>query len=190
MTSMLQPQSGSGERGSAQRRNAPMRGAAANAVNLRPARRSDAQEIETLINRFAADGLMLPRAAESIALTLDDFVVAVDGRGRVLGCGALREYSPSLAEVASLAVAREAQGAGIGSAVLRELEALARLRGVIQLFALTLTPGLFEALGYRVVDRSRYPEKIRRDCTACARRNECREICVARWLSANGSMAG
>jgi N-acetylglutamate synthase-like GNAT family acetyltransferase len=189
MNSMLQQQSATGERRSAQQQDSRPRHAAALIVTLRPARRMDAHAIEALIDRFAAEGLMLPRATESIVMTLDDFVVAVDGRGRVLGCGALREYSPSLAEIASLAVAREAQGAGIGSAVIRELEALAGLRGVTQLFALTLVPALFEALGYGVVDRARYPEKIRRDCTACARRRECREICVARWLPPNRSTA-
>jgi amino-acid N-acetyltransferase len=180
MTSMLREQSADGERSSAR---APDR--AADAAILRPARRADVREIAALINRFAAEGSMLPRAAESIALSIDDFVVAVDRRGRIIGCGALREYSPSLAEIASLAVAREAQGHGIGTAVIRELETLARLRGVIQLFALTLVPTLFEVLGYRVVDRACYPEKIRRHCITCARRSECREICVDRSLLAD-----
>jgi amino-acid N-acetyltransferase len=190
MTSRLQQQLARAERAPAQHQDTRERHPSAGIVTLRLARRGDAHAIEALINRFAAEGKMLPRSPESIALTLEDFVVAVDGRGRVLGCGALREYSPSLAEIASLAVAREAQGGGIGSAVIRELEALARLRGVIQLFALTLTPGLFEALGYRVVDRSGYPEKIRRDCAACARRSDCREICVARWLPGDERAAG
>jgi amino-acid N-acetyltransferase len=138
--------------------------------------------IAALVARFAAEGVMLPRSAKSIALALGDFIVAADARGRVLGCGALREYSPSLAEIASLAVAREAHGGGIGAAVVRALEGLARLRGTRELFALTLVPAFFEGLGYVVVDRAQYPEKTRRDCLACARRGACREICVRRCL--------
>ena len=158
------------------------------AVSLRTAHPADVARIEALINEFAAEGLMLPRTGESIALSLDDFVVAVDARGRVLACGALKEYSPSLAEVASLAVAREAHGRGLGRAVLSRVEALARTRGIRELFALTLTRRLFESMGYAVVDRAHYPEKMRRDCLGCPRRFGCAEVCVRRVLDANAAL--
>jgi amino-acid N-acetyltransferase len=149
---------------------------------IRKAVPADVGQIAMLINGFAEDRVMLPRTPESIALTIDDFVVAVGARGRVLACGALKEYSPSLAEVASVAVAREAHGRGLGRAVVTELEALARVRGVPELFALTLTPRFFEASGYEVTDRRRYPEKIRRDCLSCSRRSACAEVCVSRLV--------
>lgn len=160
-----------------------------NAIELRAARAGDVPGIATLIAGYAADAIMLPRTPESIALALDDFVVAVDRRGHVLACGALKEYSPSLAEVASLAVSRAAHGRGLGRAVVERLEALARLRGIGELFALTLTPRFFEAVGYEVVERTRYPEKIRRDCLACARRFACNEICYARNLMAEAEVS-
>lgn len=153
------------------------------AVTLRPARPGDVAEIAALVNAYAAEQVMLPRSTESIALALDDFVVAVDGRGRLLACGALKMYSPSLAEVASLAVVRDAHGRGLGRAVLAEVEALARARGVSELFALTLTPRFFEAAGYAAADRAQYPEKVRRDCSSCARRFGCGEVCVRRVLA-------
>jgi N-acetylglutamate synthase-like GNAT family acetyltransferase len=102
----------------------------------------------------------------------------------VLACGALKESSPSLAEVASVAVAHDAQGHGLGRQIVRAVEGLAAVRGTEELFALTLTPEFFEALEYGVVDRARYPEKIRRDCLACARRFACAEVCVSRMLRA------
>jgi N-acetylglutamate synthase-like GNAT family acetyltransferase len=109
----------------------------------------------------------------------------VDVRGRVRACGALKEYSPSLAELASLAVARDAHGSGIGRRIVAELEALARMRGIEELFALTMTAGFFESAGFVITERARYPEKIRRDCTSCARRFGCAEVCVARVLRAS-----
>lgn len=154
-------------------------------ILLRRARACDIPAIAALVNRFAAENRMLPRTVESIALTLEDFVVATDERGTVLACGALKEYSPSLAEVASVAVAPEAHGRGLGTAVLRQVETLARRRGVDELFALTLTPHFFESAGYEVVEKTRYPEKIRRDCVGCARRVGCIEICVRRNLAAD-----
>jgi N-acetylglutamate synthase-like GNAT family acetyltransferase len=131
---------------------------------------------------------MLPRTPESVLLALDDFVVAVDAWDRVVACGALKEYSPSLAEVSSLAVASEAHGRGLGRRIVAHLERLARVRGIGELFALTLTPEFFGAVGYEAVDRARYPEKIRRDCVGCARRSACREVCVARALTADAEV--
>jgi amino-acid N-acetyltransferase len=145
----------------------------------------DIDEIVSLVNGYASDSVMLPITSERVALALADFIVAADARGRVRACGALKEYSPSLAEVASLAVARDAHGSGLGRRVVAELEALARMRGIDELFALTLTSGFFESVGYVVTERARYPEKIRRDCTSCPRRFGCNEVCVARMLRAD-----
>ncbi|MEP7087790.1 MAG: GNAT family N-acetyltransferase [Gemmatimonadota bacterium] len=154
-------------------------------ISLRMAQPGDVDAIVGLVNGYASDSVMLPITNERVALALDDFVVAVDGRDRVRACGALKEYSPSLAEVASLAVARDAHGGGLGRRVVAELEGLARMRGIDELFALTLTAGFFESVGYAVSERARYPEKIRRDCVSCARRFGCNEICVARLLRAD-----
>lgn len=156
---------------------------ALSAILHRAARRSNVADIAALIEGFAADRLMLPKPPEAIALTIDDFVVATDGHGRVVGCAAVREYSPSLAEVASVAVARDAHARGIGSTLVARVERLARSRGTVELFALTTTPQFFERLGYRVVDRSLFPEKIGRDCRGCPRRDACNEVCVYRSLA-------
>lgn len=153
-------------------------------INIRAARRSDADAIVQLVNGYAAEGIMLPRTFESVADAIDDFVVAVDGRGRLLGCGALKEYSPSLAEVSSLAIERAAHGTGLGMKIVREVEQLALKRGIFELFALTLTPAFFESAGYALADRATYPEKIRRDCLRCPRRIRCDEVCVSRSLAA------
>ena len=149
-------------------------------VRIRSARMSDVQAIADLNNEYAAEQTMLRRTPETIALAIDDYVVAVDARGALLACGALRSYSPSLAEVSAIAVRRDAHGRGLGRAIVAAVEELARMREVDELFALTLTPGFFEAIGYEVAERAIYPEKIRRDCLGCARRTACREICVRR----------
>ena len=151
--------------------------------SIRPARLSDAEDIAHLNNHFAGSGLMLRRTPEQVMLGIDDYLVAVDLRGTVLACGALKGYAPSLAEVAAIAVAPEAHGLGLGKAIVRAVEELALKRGTTELFALTLQPGFFEAIGYQRVERARYPEKIRRDCIGCARRFACDELCYARSLA-------
>lgn len=153
-------------------------------IAIRRARPTDAEAISVLNNTFADQKLMLRRTPEMIALAIDDYVVAADERGRIFACGALKEYSPSVAEVAAIAVSNEAQGLGLGRAIVRAVEELAVKRGIQDVFALTLQPEFFAAIGYVRVDRARYPEKIRRDCLSCARRFACNEICFARNLRA------
>ncbi len=149
---------------------------------VRRARPQDAAAISRLNNTFANEGQMLKRTPEMIALAIDDYLVVQNSAGELLACGALKEYSPSVAEIAAIAVSREAHGQGLGKAIVRAVEELARKRGIYDVFALTLQPEFFAAIGYQRVDRARYPEKIRRDCLSCARRFACNEICFARNL--------
>lgn len=151
-------------------------------VVIRRARSSDADEIARLIAVFAAEALMLRRTPEMVELAIDDYVVAVDPTGKIVACGALKEYSPSVAEIAAIAVSREAHGGGVGRAIVGAVETLAMKRGIHDVFALTLQPAFFAAIGYQRVDRARYPEKIRRDCLSCSRRFACNEICFAKKL--------
>ena len=151
-------------------------------VHIRPARPEDVDAIVRLNNQFADEMLMLRRTRDMVALAIDDFVVALDDASGLLGCGALKEYSPSVAEVAAIAVAREAHGTGLGRRVVEAVEQLALKRDVHDVFALTLQPKFFAACGYAQVDRARYPEKIRRDCLGCARRFACDEYCFAKNL--------
>lgn len=152
---------------------------------VRRARPGDAPAISRLNNTFANEGQMLVRSPEVIALAIDDYVVVQGARGELLACGALKEYSPSVAEVAAIAVSRDAHGQGLGRTIVGAVEALARKRGIFDVFALTLQPEFFAAVGYQRVDRARYPEKIRRDCLGCARRFACNEICFAKNLLAD-----
>jgi len=152
---------------------------------VRRARRQDAAAISRLNNSFADKGQMLRRSPEMIFLAIDDYVVVQNGSGELLACGALKEYSPSVAEVAAIAVSPEAHGKGLGRAIVTAVEELARKRGIYDVFALTLQPEFFAAIGYLRVDRARYPEKIRRDCLGCVRRFACNEICFAKSLTAH-----
>lgn len=129
---------------------------------VRAAMPADAGDIALLVGTFAEEGLLLPRTTEEIEAAIDDFVVVVDRHERVCGCAALHSYSPSLAEVASVAVAREAHGAGLGGLVVRAVEAVARRRGHREVFAVTLADGFFDSLGYDTADLTWYPEKLAR----------------------------
>ena len=129
---------------------------------VRAALESDIDQIAELVSEFAAEGLMLPRTSEQVARDIDQYVVVADHSGHVLACAALTEYSPSLAEVSSVAVARSQHGTGLGTLVVQGIEQMASVRDYTEVFALSLTDGFFLALGYVRCDVARYPEKLAR----------------------------
>lgn len=129
---------------------------------VRRAVRGDAGSILELVSQYAAQGLMLPRTLEQVATRIDNYVVVTGAAGRVVACGALEEYSPSLAEVSSVAVAPAYHGQGLGSQVVLGVERLARARNIEELFALSLTDNFFLSLSYKATTISRYPEKLAR----------------------------
>jgi amino-acid N-acetyltransferase len=129
---------------------------------IRRASASDVGQICELVAQFSARGLMLPRSVEQIAAKVDSYVVAADQAGRVIACAALEEYSPSLAEVSSVAVSPSHHGEGLGTQVVLGVERLARARDIEELFALSLSDGFFVGLSYAPTSISRYPEKLAR----------------------------
>jgi len=131
-------------------------------TTVRRASRADAGPILELVEPYAAQGLMLPRTLQQIATRIDNYVVATDASGHVVACAALEEYSPSLAEISSVAVAPSHHGQGLGSQVVLGVERLARARDIEELFALSLTDKFFLSLSYELTTISRYPEKLAR----------------------------
>jgi amino-acid N-acetyltransferase len=136
--------------------------ASASQTTVRRAARPDAAQILELVTEYAGQGLMLPRTFDEIAARIDSYVVATDDAGRVIACAALEEYSPSLAEVSSVAVASSHHGQGVGSQVVLGVERLARARDIEELFAMSLTDRFFLSLSYQPTTISRYPEKLAR----------------------------
>lgn len=128
---------------------------------VRPAHQGDIDAIHELVSAYAAEGLMLPRTREQVAMNIDNYVVAAKA-GRVVACAALEEYSPSLAEVSSVAVARSEHGKGLGTDVVLGIERLARARNIGEIFAMSLSDRFFLSLDYGATSISRYPEKLAR----------------------------
>ncbi|MFN8572238.1 MAG: GNAT family N-acetyltransferase [Gemmatimonadaceae bacterium] len=128
---------------------------------VRAAAGSDVADIHALLSSYSG-GELLPRSLDDVALHIDDFVVVVDHHGRVVACASLQEYSPSVGEVAAVAVSPTSQGHGLGTLAVRGVEAVARRRGIDELFAVSRAAGFFESLGYRRAALTRYPEKLAR----------------------------
>ena len=157
-------------------------------IDVRPARLADMRQVEPLINRFARQNLMLPKTPEQLNRNFREFVVAVDAEKGVVGCGALRVYNESLAEITSLAVDESAHGQGIGRQLVERLLDEARDLGLRTVFALTLQELFFHRLGFRTVSKELFPLKVWADCRMCPKLHACDEIAVA--LEVESSVAG
>ncbi len=151
---------------------------------LRPARLSDLDALETFIAAYTADGTLLPRTRENLVKHLREFRVAV-ADGQLIGCGALQIWDESLAEIRSVVVAPGWRGQGVGRHIVQALLTDARRLQLHRLGLLTRRPDFFGALGFTVVDKAVFPQKVWNDCRHCPRQDACDEIAMERVLAAH-----
>jgi amino-acid N-acetyltransferase len=137
-------------------------------MRVERANESDIPSLVALNNRYAPQGLTLPRSEGFAYGHLADYRVLRDADGAVVGCVALDEYSPSIVELISLAVTPEAQGLGHGKRLIAAAERLARMRGYQELFAVSFSDELFLSCGFERAALSHFPEKIARYATVDA----------------------
>ena len=150
-------------------------------IGIRPARATDVEAMQELINGYAREDRMLERSRDFLLEHVRDFLVADDG-GRLLGCCALAVLTPDLAEIRSLAVVGEAAGRGVGRALVAACADEARRLGLRRIFALTLVPGFFERCGFTLTSLGRLPEKSSSECPVCPKRFACDEQALVMHL--------
>ncbi|HBU42752.1 MAG TPA: amino-acid N-acetyltransferase, partial [Microbacterium sp.] len=98
--------------------------------------------------------------------SVQQFTVAEDADGRLIGCGALHVMWDDLGEIRTLIVADEWLHHGVGRAIVDRLEENARALGLRRLFCLTFEVEFFSARGFevigeQVVDPDVYSQLIR-----------------------------
>jgi len=135
-------------------------------VTLRPAKDSEARSLHALISANLAEGHLLPRTLDELAVHATRFVVAARGR-RIVGCAELAALSPQVAEVRSLAVDRVERGQGVGTMIVDELRRRARREGFEKLCAFTHAPAYFIQMGFSIVPHMWLIEKLTTDCVKC-----------------------
>lgn len=145
---------------------------------VRSASLADVPQLETLIAPYVATGDLLPRSNYDLCRHIKEYVVAEDPSGAIVGCGSLKVYSQELGEVAGLAVHPDAQGSGVGRALMEILVAEARASGLSEVLALTRKPAFFLKLGFVQSEKEHFPLKVWADCARCPRQNCCDEVAV------------
>lgn len=152
-------------------------------LTVRKAAMRDIPPILDLINSYAAEGIMLPRTEFEMSENVRDFSVVFADK-QLVGCGALHFYTPTTAEVRSLAVRPGLKTQGIGRALTQALEAEARENELDLMFTFTYVPGFFRKLGFVEVERGELPLKAWKDCLRCPKFHCCDEIAMVKTLRA------
>jgi len=152
-------------------------------IAQRRGRPADAEAIHALVADNLAEGHLLPRHREELALHASRFTVTIH-RGRVIGCAELVPLSPTRAELRSLAVDATFRGRGIGSDLVADVQRQALAAGFDELCLMTHTPTYFTDLGFAIVPHRAIPEKVATDCVQCAKFGSCGQLAMVFPLEA------
>lgn len=147
-------------------------------MKVEKAKIDDVKIMHKLINQFANRGEMLPRALSEIYENLRDYFVIRNRYGRVMACVALHISWSDLAEVKALAVDKDKQKKGVGSALVKACVEEARTLGIPHIFCLTYKPDFFRKQGFRQVDKMELPRKIWAECFTCPKFPDCDEVAL------------
>jgi len=148
---------------------------------IRKARIEDIKQIQEIINAFARQDLMLPRSLNELYENLRDFWVVVEAK-KVLGCAALHISWDNLAEIKSVAVAKNKQKKGFGKDLISACLNEAKEMGAKKIFVLTYKPEFFKKFGFKRVKNSQLPHKIWAECINCCKFPNCQEIALLKTL--------
>ena len=116
-------------------------------VVVRPVQYDDLQGILELLDPFIEQDVLLPRSEGELIDLLATSFVAVDGL-RLIGYVSLEIYSIKLAEIRSLAIAREFQRHRIGQRLVAACVDLARRKDIIEVMAITSNEDFFRQCGF------------------------------------------
>lgn len=133
---------------------------------VRPAVTSDVRGILTLLDPYVQRRILLGKDIVVLYESVQQFLVAVDDDGRLIGCGALHVMWEDLGEIRTLIVDDEWLHHGVGGEIVAGLEAQARSLGLSRLFCLTFEVEFFSRRGFapigeQVVDPDVYSQLMR-----------------------------
>jgi amino-acid N-acetyltransferase len=139
------------------------------------------KEVFDLIKVYSDQYLLLPRSLQDIKDDQTDYRILLDDN-KLIACAMLDQFTDTLAEVRTLAVAPEFQGKGLGKLLVQDCEAKAKELGIKKIFALTYEDKFFHKLGYKTVQKESLPEKVLKTCVHCSQYSNCQEIAVIKEL--------
>ncbi|WP_456479643.1 N-acetyltransferase [Nautilia sp.] len=139
-------------------------------------------EIQSVLEPYVKEGIILKRDDDEIATNIRSYVVAYK-REKPVGVAALHIFSPFLGEIRSLAVEKDFQGEGIGKFIVGVLLKEAKSLGLKEVLVLTYKKEFFEKLGFIEIEKEAIPDKkIWADCIKCKFFPNCNETALIKYL--------
>ena len=120
-------------------------------IPIRAAREAEARQIQDLIHLVGINPM---------GLDWKRFVVAVNERDEMIGCGQLKPHGPDVIELASLAVYPESQGKGVARAIMEYL--LKDSQRPLYLMCESGLGSLYEKFGFRPISYEEMPRYFQR----------------------------
>lgn len=123
-------------------------------------------DIHRLIQPLVDEGVLLKKDLVVLYEAVQEFRVAEDANGELVGCGALHVLWRDLGEIRTIATSASARGLGVGHALLERLIEDARALELERLFCLTFETGFFGRHGFvaveeQIVDAATFDEMLR-----------------------------
>ncbi|AFV01357.1 N-acetylglutamate synthase [Dehalobacter sp. UNSWDHB] len=150
-------------------------------VTYRHAKLSDVEDIISLINYYAEQGLMLPRTRSALYEGIREVIVAVED-DRIVGTGALHITWDDLAEIRALAVEESYRGKGLGRKIVELLLEEARELHCPKVFTLTYQVDFFKHMGFEITEKDSMPHKVWKECINCVKFPNCDENALILYL--------
>ncbi|SRR6266487_1635109 len=120
-------------------------------TNVRPAREAEAAQIQDLIYLVGIN---------PTGLDWKRFIVAVNDRDEMIGCGQLKPHGQDILELASIAVYPEHQGKGVGRTIIESL--LKDSPRPLYLMCESSNGPLYEKFGFRAISYGEMPRYFQR----------------------------
>ena len=146
-------------------------------MKLRRAKLGDVEQMMSLINNYAEQGLMLPRSRNMLYENIREFLLAIENE-EIVGAASLHIIWEDLAEIRALAVESKFKGKGIGTQLVKTLIEEALDLGCSKVFALTYQTEFFERSGFHVINKNEMPPKVWKECVNCIKFPNCDEVAV------------
>lgn len=118
---------------------------------IRPARETDAAQIRDLIHLVGINPM---------GLDWQRFVVAVNDRDEMIGCGQLKPHGKGILELASIAVYPEHQGKGVARLIIEHL--LGDSSRPLYLMCQSSLGPFYEKFGFQAIDYEEMPRYFQR----------------------------
>jgi amino-acid N-acetyltransferase len=129
-------------------------------VTIRRAMTGDVRGIRRLVDTYSVERRLLSKATVALFESIQEFWVAIDDGGALVGCGAIHVMWEDLAEIRTVAVDPAVRGQKIGHRIVTELLAAAANLGVSRVFCLTFETAFFGSFGFREIDGAPVPSKV------------------------------